>query len=353
ARLLLAHLKELKRREMAAIVIQKHARALQARRTLARMKRERKVYWAQGVIYKYFRGWQVRRVYSPKFRRIAGPKVVRFMKTALKRQYLLKLRNKLPSTSPICPDWPAAPKRLQATSEELRKLYHRWRCLKYRRRFDEKARHKMREKLTASSLFKDKKEIYPATVPVPYKGDYVELSQNPKWQKTYKPTDDAYIVFADNVMKINRADGKMVSKLMVVSSQAILLLDPKSLALKYRIPLNMVTKISASPYKDRLVVFHLQKQQENGDVLTKKGDFVFSNEHMIEIVAKAYMVIQNLTGKPPELGSAFQSRVGGLELTAEFKGHTVEVAFKNGQPEVQSGNVRIARKGNRLDIIQS
>ena len=38
-------------------------------------------------------------------------------------------------------------------------------------------------------------------------------------------------------------------------------------------------------------------------------------------------------------------------MLAEFKGHTVEVSFKNGQPEVQSGNVRITRKGNRLDVI--
>ncbi|XP_070174638.1 unconventional myosin-Ia-like [Littorina saxatilis] len=345
ARLLLAHLKDLKRQNLAAVVIQKYARAMQARHLLASMKRERREYWAQGVILKYFRGWQVRRVFKPKFRRIAGPKVARFVKTALKRRYLLKLRDSLPSMSPISQDWPAAPRRFKTTSEVLCKLFHRWRCAKYRQRFDEKSRHRMREKVTASDIFKDKKEIYPPTVPVPFKGDYVGLSQNLKWQKTYKPTDDAYVVFADNVMKINRADGKMVSKLMVISSQAVLLLDPKSLALKYRIPLNLVTKISTSPFKDKLIVFHLQKQ-ENGDVLTKKGDFVFSNDNLVEIVAKVVMVIQQLTGKQPEVQVS-------QRMVAEFKGHTVEVSFNNGQPEVQSGNVRITRKGNRLDIIQT
>ena len=44
-----------------------------------------------------------------------------------KRRYLLKLRDNLPSMSPISPDWPASPKRFRATSEELRKLFHRWR----------------------------------------------------------------------------------------------------------------------------------------------------------------------------------------------------------------------------------
>ena len=51
----------------------------------------------------------------------------------------------------------------------------------------------------------------------------------------------------------------MVSKLLVISSKAVLLLDPKTLSLKYRIPLTLVTRISTSPYKDKLIVFHLQK----------------------------------------------------------------------------------------------
>ena len=42
-------------------------------------------------------------------------------------------------------------------------------------------------------------------------------------------------------------------------------------------------------------------QQENGDMLTKKGDFVFSNDNLVEIVAKVVLVIQSLTGKQPEV----------------------------------------------------
>lgn len=47
------------------------------------------------------------------------------------------------------------------------------------------------------------------SVPLPFKGDYIGLPQNPKWQKLYQSSDDSYVVFADNVMKINRADGKV------------------------------------------------------------------------------------------------------------------------------------------------
>ena len=55
---------------------------------------------------------------------------------------------------------------------------------------------------------------------------------------------------------------QMVSKLMVVSSQAILILDSKTMQLKYRIPLSLISKVSTSPYQDKLVVFHLTKVRE-------------------------------------------------------------------------------------------
>lgn len=33
----------------------------------------------------------------------------------------------------------------------------------------------------------------------------------------------------------------------------------------------------------------------------KKGDFVFQTGHVIEIVTKLFLVIQNATAKPPEV----------------------------------------------------
>ena len=48
-----------------------------------------------------------------------------------------------------------------------------------------------------------------SSVPIPFKGDYVEVDSNQKWQKLYKSTQDAYVVFADTVNKVNRADGKV------------------------------------------------------------------------------------------------------------------------------------------------
>lgn len=346
ARCLLRELKHEKRLNNCATTIRKTYLGWKARKMLAAMKYEKRVLWANGVIFKYQRGWKVRQQYRPKFRRIAGPKISRFMITALKRKYLLNLRKNLPPLTPIanCPDWPKPPNRLKATSDLLKVIFHRWRCAKYRNRLDEPTKNRLREKMIASNLFKGKKESYQASIPVPFKGDYIDMSSNVKWQKLYKSTQDAHIAFADNVNKVNRADGKMVGKLLVLSTQAVLVLDPKSLALKYRIPLSMIHKISVSPFRDNLCIFHIHK--ENGVVASKKGDFIFSTNHVIEAVTKTQMVVQNSVGKPPEVQILPQ-------LHAEFKGSTVEVSFKKTQGDAANGSVKISRKGNRLDIIES
>ncbi|RUS71257.1 hypothetical protein EGW08_020980 [Elysia chlorotica] len=345
ARVLLAQLKHEKFRNECATTIRKIYLGYKARQLLAAMKREKRVLWANRVIHKYYRGWQVRKEIRPRFRRIAGPKVARFMTTALKRQFLLKLSKSLPSMSPISEDWPTPPGRLKTTSEELRRIFHGWRCAKYRSKLDEPTKNKLKEKMVASNLFKDKKETYPQSVPIPFKGDYVEVDSNQKWQKLYKSTQDTYVVFADTVNKVNRADGKMVTKLLVLSTQSLLVLDPKTLALKYRIPLSLIQKISVSPYKDNLCVFHINK--ENGEVAAKKGDFVFSTPHVIEAVTKTQMIVQSSIGKPPEVQIQPQ-------IQAEFKNASVEVSFKKGQGDSPvNGNLKLARKGNRLEVIET
>lgn len=47
-------------------------------------------------------------------------------------------------------------------------------------------------------------------------------------------------------------------------------------------------------------------QQDNGDILSKKGDFIFSSDHVIEIVSKAYLLIKNMSEKPPDVVIATQ-----------------------------------------------
>lgn len=67
----------------------------------------------------------------------------------------------------------------------------------------------MREKVTASLIFRDRKASYPKSVAHPFRGDYIRLRQNGKWNKTATDLGDQYVVFADIINKITRSNGKV------------------------------------------------------------------------------------------------------------------------------------------------
>uniref|UniRef100_A0A8D8RR95 Uncharacterized protein n=1 Tax=Cacopsylla melanoneura TaxID=428564 RepID=A0A8D8RR95_9HEMI len=75
-----------------------------------------------------------------------------------------------------------------------------------------------------------------------------------------------------------------------------------------------------------------------------KGDFVFQTGHVIEIVTKLFLVVQNAVGKAPEVNIA-------PEFDANFNQQTVLVSFKCiGLPEIAPGQSRIIRKQNKMEV---
>lgn len=159
--------------------------------------------------------------------------------------------------------------------------------------------------------------------------------------------NDQYIVFADIVNKITRSSGKVhrptsnlyalhlsyvlfhlhpmkvTPILMALSTNAMLLLDQKTLQIKYRIPATEIYRLSLSPYHDNIAVFHLRdvsrhfnavklknkirkfynypEKNWQSEMGRKKGDFVFQTAHVIEVITKLFLVIQNATGRQPEI----------------------------------------------------
>lgn len=72
----------------------------------------------------------------------------------------------------------------------------------------------MREKVTASSLFKERKASYERSVGHPFIGDYLRLRNNIKWKKLNENSDDNYIVFADLVNKVSPTTGKVFAAVL-------------------------------------------------------------------------------------------------------------------------------------------
>ncbi|KAG8231561.1 hypothetical protein J437_LFUL011739 [Ladona fulva] len=299
------------------IIIASAWRSWRAREEYRILKHRKQVEWAVNVIQKHYLSWK-------------------------RRQFLLTLSQQLPSESPISRDWPHShQRRLADASILLRRIHHKWRCHKYRLKFDQTARNRMREKVTASIIFKDRKASYPRSVSHPFLGDYVRLRQNVQWKKICVETNDQYVVFADIIHKITRSSGKFVPILFVLSTSSMLILDQRTLQVKYRVPAAEIYRLSLSPFLDDVAVFHVRAS----DMGKKKGDFVFQTGHVIEIVTKLFLVVQNAIGKPPEVNIS-------TEFEANFGQQTVLFTFKcMGLPEVQPGQIKIFRKGNKMEVL--
>uniref|UniRef100_A0A8B9E7B3 Unconventional myosin-Ib n=1 Tax=Anser cygnoides TaxID=8845 RepID=A0A8B9E7B3_ANSCY len=203
-------------------------------RRYAQQKKYQKIKSSAIIVQSYIRGWKM-------------------------QKYFLEMKNKMPSLSPIDKNWPARPYLfLDSTHKELKRIFHLWRCKKYRDQFTDQQKLIYEEKLEASELFKDKKALYPASVGQPFQGAYLEISKNPKYKKL-KDAVDEKIIIAEVVNKINRANGK-------------------------------VTKWHCFIQKGRFFISSLEML----DLLTfpsksaVKGDFLLSSDHLIEMATKLY-----------------------------------------------------------------
>ncbi len=81
-----------------------------------------------------------------------------------------------------------------------------------------------------------------------------------------------------------------------------------------------------------------------------KGDFVLQTGHIIEIVTKLFLVVQNATGRPPQVNIA-------TEFEAHFgPEHRVTFAFRlasagHGSALTAGGTVRLIKKGSRFEVL--
>lgn len=319
--------KYVKMRE-SQVVISKTYRAFKAKKDYRVLRN------ATILIASYFRGWRVRREYSRYFRSHATGVIQRCWRSYLASRFLSRLAKNLPSDSPLDKSWPGCFYKFRRANEILKDFFHLHRCRKYRLSLTSERRKVLYEKMKASDMFKGKKSLYPETVPVPFRGEYVRLSNNKKWKRT---TNNAPVVWADWVSKINRRNGKTVNRVLVVTTDSILLINPKNVDIKYKIPFVEVHRISASPYCDQLVAFHVKKNIEQKSL--SKGDFLFRTSHTIELITKII-----ITMKPP--------CVVNLQITpriqAEFRKSQVDLNFSSSLTENSTPCVR--RRGKTFSI---
>ncbi|KAM9850454.1 unconventional myosin-Ib isoform 1-T1 [Aulostomus maculatus] len=337
ARKLLRELKYQKRCEEAVTTIAAFWHGTQARRELRRLKEEARRKHAVAVIWAYWQGLKVRREYRKFFRANAGKKIYDFTIQRIMQKYFLGLKSSMPSMSPIDKNWPARPYVfLDGVHTELRRIFHLWRCKKYRSQFTEEKKAVYEEKLEASEIFKDKKALYPSSVSQPFKGDYLEISKNPKYQKLNSSVDEK-VLLADVVNKINRANGKGTARIFLLTKKSVVLADQKTGQVKASVALPDLTSVSVSTQSDGFFALRLKE----GSASAVKGDFLLSSEHLIEIITKLHH-IGSTSADQEQLNIDISD-----EFLVQFKQDKVCVKFIQAAPK-NGNSVSCKRKNNRL-----
>ncbi|XP_061923620.1 unconventional myosin-Ib isoform X5 [Entelurus aequoreus] len=337
ARKLLRELKHQKRCKEAVTTIAAYWHGTQARRELRQLKEAARNKHAVSVIWAGWQGTKVRREYRKFFRANAGKKIYNFTIQRIMQKYFLGLKSTLPSMSPIDKNWPVRPYIfLDGVHTELRRIFHLWRCKKYRSRFTEDKKAVYEEKLEASELFKDKKALYPSSVSQPFKGDYLEISKNPKYQKLNSSVDEK-VLLADVVNKINRANGKGATRILLLTKKNVVLADQKTGQVKASVALPDLTSVSVSTQNDGFFALRLKE----GSASAVKGDFLLSSEHLIETITKLHHI-----GSAASDGEQLNVDIAD-EFLVQFKQDKVCVKFIQGAPKNGNG-ASCKRKNNRL-----
>ena len=187
----------------------------------------------------------------------------------------------------------------------------------------------------------------------------------------------------------------------------MLIMDQRTMQIKYRIPAAEIFKLSLSPYHDDIAVFHVravsyyydlilggpkgQQRRPNNlpsnlfqssptrelrsqpnvvpgclssEGIKRKGDFVLQTGHVIEIVTKLFLVVQNATGKPPHVNIAteFEANFGAGSVTFNFKksNHPPSAGAATASASTVtpltasdhhgSTHAKLVKRGNKMDI---
>uniref|UniRef100_A0A803TCR7 Unconventional myosin-Ia n=1 Tax=Anolis carolinensis TaxID=28377 RepID=A0A803TCR7_ANOCA len=306
----------------------------------AQKKKYEKMKASALLIQAHVRGWKTRKEYKKYFRSGASLRITNFIYRSLVQKFLLGLKNNLPSMKATDQAWPPAPyKFFTDANQELKKIFHHWRCKKYRDQLPPQRKALLQDKLCASELFRGKKSLYQKSLSQPFKGEYLGLKENPKYRKL-QSTADGKLVMADNVKKVNRGDGKASTRIFILTKSHIILADPKAAQPKTVITLSDIDSVSVTRYSDGCFVLHIRESSTAGT----KGDFLLISDHLIELITRLHQTVLDTTKQKLKLQVADEFVVKFKQSSIAVK--AVETAVKQGTGPV------FRKKGNRrLEVL--
>ncbi|PFX32989.1 Unconventional myosin-Ic [Stylophora pistillata] len=265
------------RLQLAVIVIAKHWRQVRAQRLLEQRRK------AANRIRKFIKGLITRN--QP-----ASEENTDFI-AYVRKSYLLLLTKHLPR-SVLDKSWPKPPGSMVEVSEQLHRMHTLHLVRKYVKGITPERKAQLDMKVTASEVFKGKKASYEESIPLPFEPHRlsVALEMVKKTVVTDKqiiPSSET-IRYCTGVHKYDRNGYKLRTRVLILTEQAIYILDDKTYKLKHRITNSSLTGISVSSKTDEVLVLHLPIE-DKGD----KGDLILTSTHVIETVVYILNALNN------------------------------------------------------------
>jgi myosin-1 len=165
---------------------------------------------------------------------------------------------------------------------KIQKVYRMWVAKK----------HSLEQRAAASNLLKGKKDRRNESNNPQFVGDYMSFDKNYGLQEALGPHKDERVVFADQIIKINRRM-KPERRDLIVSVEALtLVMRTKKLNKEWykvvkRVPLTHIQTCSLSALKDNFVVIHCQNAT----------DLLIECTHKTEMLAVMLEYYQKLTNR--------------------------------------------------------
>lgn len=210
-----------------------------------------------------------------------------------KYNYLLNLKNKLPKHV-LDKSWPNCPELLQNTSSLLCKLCMKNMVLKYCKNITRERKVQFDEKVIAERIFRGKKESYPYSIKEFFVKDRL-ASHHEAMMKPFinESINKEEILYSTPVMKYDRHGYKSRNRILIVSDQALYVLNEKDFKVKDKITYSQLKRVMVSPLTDGIFVA-IVSTEENGtksggdddDPDYDKGDLILQSDYLIEALTK-------------------------------------------------------------------
>uniref|UniRef100_G3U7T6 Unconventional myosin-Ia n=1 Tax=Loxodonta africana TaxID=9785 RepID=G3U7T6_LOXAF len=278
---------------------------------------------------------QARKNYRKYFRSGAALTLAAFIYKSIAQKFLLGLRNSLPSTKVLDKSGNCSLQYFNtANCSSSSCPLHENQCKKFLDQLSPEQFEVLREKLFASELFKGKKASYPQSVPVQFRGDYIGLQGNPKLQKL-KGGEEGPVLMAEIVKKVNRGNGKMSSRILLLTKGHVILTDAKKSQAKTVIGLDSVAGVSVTSLRDGLFCLHLTEMSSVGS----KGDFLLISDHVVELLTKMYRAVLDATQRQLPVTVT-------EEFSVRFKERSVAVKVTQGPGGGRDSKLSCKKKGS-------